>query len=171
MAASERVEFGRIRPQAEALAQERFAFLVRDRGWTLGPIKHGTHDTAIYYVCRPDFGLEVELHTYDGIEVYLRRLRAGKPRSATYLYAKDGTCVRTHLPHFVRRVLAVNDPWLAEMIQRWNHPPMYGMMSSDGYRWADLMFTDLSPLVDRYLDLILAQPMEVLFPPEKRSSY
>ena len=170
MTGSERIEFGRVIPQAEELVQERFAFLVRDRGWTQGSIHHGTYGTLMYYVCRPDFGLEVELHGYDGIEVYLRRLRAGKPRRTDYLYAKDGTCVRAHLPHFVRRVLAVNDPWLEEMVQRWNTPPMYGMMTSDGYRWADITLTDLSQFVDRYLDLILAQPMEVLFPPEKRSS-
>src|SRR5262249_39786233 len=150
--------------------QERFAFLVRDQGWTQGSIHHGTYATLLYYVCRPDFGLEVELHDYDGIQVYLRQLRAGKPRRTDYLYAKDGTRVRTYLAGFVHRVLAPNDPWLEEMVQRWNNPPMYGMMLSDGYRWADLMLTDLSQMVDRYLDLILAQPMDVLCPPEKRSS-
>jgi hypothetical protein len=54
------------------------------------------------------------------------------------------------------------------MTQRWR--AAYGLALSNRYRFADMRLTDLSQMVDRYVDLILAQPMGVLFPPEKRSS-
>lgn len=148
--------------QAEALAQERFAFLVHERGFTEGPIKRSARATSFYYVRTPELGLQVELSYEDAaIDVHLVRLRDGKPPRQLGTET-DTKRIRMPIPYFLQTVLAVQDPWLEEYTQRWR-----GAYSDDYVR----RLTDLSNMVKRYLDLILQQPVEVMFLPRTSSPH
>jgi hypothetical protein len=123
--------------------------------------------TYYYYLLAPDRAVEVwldfaEQHVY----VALVKVSKGKPVKDTYR-SPSAQKVRIGVLHFLRDILQMHDPWLEETTQagdRWAKEPLLTL------RTVDEMLTAEAEMVDRYYDLIMQQPEEVLFPMKWRRS-
>ncbi len=154
------------REALEALAQDRFAFLLTDNGFAKGPTERSAYATAYAYKDRyqvAQIGVQTLLDVRDGwVDVSLVRPESGKlPKLGQY--ERQGRTVRIPLLHLLREVLLVKDAQLNQAIElaRTKRP-------WDARLAAQML--DLShELLRRYLTLVLQQPIDVLFPARGRA--
>jgi hypothetical protein len=155
-----------VREALEALAQERFAFLLAQAGFAKGPIERGASVTAYSYKDRhqvPQVGVQALLDLREGfVEVSVVRPESGKlPKLGEQ--ERAGRRVRVPLPRLLREVLLVKDAQLdqAAELARTKRPWDAAV--------AGQMLDLCHDLLARHLKLVLQQPSDVLFPAHGRS--
>lgn len=151
----------RTRPQLERLAEELFAFLVTDHGFARGPTESDVWATTQYYT-RGLLGLGVTLDFRDqAVDLALLRLQADGhvPPYVGYSATADGQRQRASIPHFLRdRAGMVGDEVLDALftLYRTAHP----LDEANATR----VLAASRAVVACHLDLLLRQPLDILFP-------
>ncbi len=154
------------REALEALAQDRFAFVLTDVGFAKGPTERSASLTAYSYKDRhqaAQIGVQALLAIRDAyVEVSLVRLESGKwPRLG--LRENQSRTIRIPLLNLLRDVLLVKDAQLsqASALGRTKRP-------WDAQVAAQIL--DIChDLLARYSTLVLQQPIDVLFPPHGKA--
>ncbi len=143
----------------EQLAQELFAFLVKEKGFVQRRSKRSAFATSLYYVHGGgQLGVEIQLDYRDGtVDLYLLKLQAGKlPEDGLVV---KGERVRRSLDLLLRDDLHIQDEQLDALFALYRTPG----------RWSEQIYAEAlqaaSAVVERFTDLVLQQPLEVLFPP------
>jgi hypothetical protein len=153
------------REALEALAQDRFAFLLSDTGFAKGPSERSAALTAYSYKDKyqtAQLGAQILLDFESAfVEVSLVRLESGKwPKLGER--ERHGRTARTPLARLLSDTLLVKDARLTLAIE----------LSRLRLPWDAALAAqtlDVSrDLLERYITLILRQPMDVLFPPSGR---
>lgn len=154
------------REALEALAQERFAFVLADTGFVKGPTERGAFATAYSYKDRhqvAQLGVQTLLDFRAAcVDVSLVRLESGKwPKLGQT--ERKGRTVRIPLPYLLREVLLVKDAHLNQAVE----------LSRTKRPWdaqlAAQMLDVCHDLLVRYITLVLQQPADVLFPPHGKA--
>jgi len=153
------------REALEALAQDRFAFVLTDIGFARGPTDRSASHTAYSYKNRhqaAQIGVQTLLDFGSAsVEVSLVRLESGKwPKLGQR--ENQSRVVRIALVPLLREVLLVKDAQLdqAAELARTKRPW--------DAKLAAQMLDVCHDLLARYSALVLQQPIDVLFPPHSR---
>jgi hypothetical protein len=150
----------------EELAQARFAFLLSDTGFARGPTERNASRSAYSYKDRhqtAQIGVQTLLDWVgEFVEVSFVRLESGKwPKLGQY--ENPGRTIRIALLPLLRDVLLIKDAQLQQALE----------LSRTKRPWnaqlAAQMLDLCHDLLDRYIALVLQQPIDVLFPPRDRS--
>lgn len=151
--------------ELEQLAQERFAFLTREKGFAPRPSEREVQWTSYYYTNpRASIGVEVQLDFRDDtVRVHLLRLRDGEPPPRGYVDVDRGERIRVAFQQLLKNILRVEDARLDELYDMLYAPPPPGEWRD--HHWADEALARWQDLVERYIDTVEQQPLEALFPP------
>ena len=103
--------------------------------------------------------MEVQLDVReDTVRVHLLRLRDGELPPRGYVDVHSGELKRIGVLPLLQDSLHVEDARLDALSDL-----LYAALRD--HQWADEALARWSDLVERYLDLVVRQPMDVLFPP------
>src|SRR5258708_30109268 len=99
------------RGELEQLAQDRFAFLTSEKGFTLRPSEREAQWTSYYYTNpRASIGVEVQLDFRDDtVGVDLLRLRDGELPPDGYVDVDRGERIRVAFQQLLKNILHVED--------------------------------------------------------------
>jgi hypothetical protein len=153
------------RVELEQLAQDRFAFLVEDKGFAHRPAERDVFATSQHYA-RTDVQLsvQVQLDFRDAtVRVYLLRLQDGKLPLHGFVDVDRNVRIRIAFLSLLTNNLEVRDVGLDELSDVLSTPPSPGQPRD--YAWADATLARWQDVVGRYLDMVVQQPLERLFPP------
>lgn len=145
----------------EALAQDRFNFLLAEQGFAKGPTEHSASVSAYAYKDRhqaPQLAVQTLLDFGEGlVDVSLVRPEGGRlPKLGQT--ERQGRRVRVSLVPLLREVLLVKDARLQQAaVLAATKPPC-------GAQLAAQMLDLGGELLRRHLELVLQQPVDVLFP-------
>ena len=143
--------------QLEQMAQNHFAFLIDDKGFSFGPTERTAYNFTMFRYLQSPLCLEIEMDFRDnGVGMYALKLNsATAPRNTWMMYNSDrGTFFLTLL----RIVLKVQDDRLMALYQhQFSEGP-------HGYRWAMQGLDQYRDLVMDYIDTVRVQPLDRLFP-------
>lgn len=159
----QRPEIASRRGELEQLAHDRFAFLVQSKGFVQRPSKQTVFSNSDYYVqTSVQLGLEVQIDYRDEtVRVALLRLRGGRlPEDG---FVAGGERIRIDFLVLLRKRLHVDDEAGNLLVDLLYHQPKTGLFRSFAY--ADELFARWSDFVERHIDLVGGQPVDVLFPP------
>lgn len=153
------------RDELEQLAQDRFAFLTREKGFTLRSSEREAQWTAYFYAnALASIGLEVQVDFRDDIvRVNLLRLRDGELPPHGFVDVDTGERIAVAFQSLLKHMLQVEDGQLDELTDM-----LYTVPSPErprDHHWAEELLARWSDLVQRHIDLVVQEPIEVLFPP------
>lgn len=153
------------RDDLEQLAQDRFAFLTREKGFTLRLNEREAQWTSYYYTDpRSPIGVEVQLDVRDDtVEVYLLRMRAGELPPDGFVDVDRGERIRASFLQLLKDFLRVEDAQLDRLWDTLYTPPSPAQLHD--HRWAGELLALWQDLVERHFDLVAQQPIGELFPP------
>jgi hypothetical protein len=153
------------RDELEQLAQERFVFLVREKDFGPRPRKRDAQWTSYFYTHRrASIGIQIHLDFRDDtVWAYLVRLRDGELPPHGFVDVNRGERIRVSILSLLRDILHVEDGRLDALSDMLYTPPQPEQLRD--HRWAEDVLARWSDLVERYIDLVVRQPMEALFPP------
>ena len=153
------------RDELEQLAQDRFAFLTREKGLTARPSEREAQWTTYYYTDpRAPIGIEIHLDFRDDmVWVYLLRLRDGELPPEGFVDVDRGERIAVSFLQLLKNILQVEDEQLDRLSDMLYTPP--SLAQPHDHRWADEVLARWQDLVERYIDLVELQPVETLFPP------
>jgi hypothetical protein len=154
------------RDELEQLAWDRFAFLTDERGFTLPTTEREAQGTSYCYrFYNPLFpiGLEVQLDfREDTVRVILLRLGDGKPLRR-YVNVHSAEVKRVGFLSVLQDVLYVEDARLDALSDLLYAAPR-------NHQWADEALARWQEVVERHIDMVTQQPIEVLFLPPPGAS-
>jgi hypothetical protein len=148
-----------VRLELEQVAQDRFAPVAEKHGLTELPRRKTSWETHLYYLLSPDRAVDVWLDfREEGVYVTLVKVSNGKPVEDSYRSSQQ---TWIGVLHFLEDVLHIHDTWLEgvdEATDRWALAPRltFGIATES--------LTIEAEMVDRYFDILVQQPEEVLFP-------
>lgn len=155
------------RTELEQLAEDTFAFLVSDKGWTRGRTEK-TAAASTYYYKQARFvgalGLQVTVDFRDGsVDVPLVKLDAGKvpPHGQ---YESESGVIRRPIDLLLPEVLRIQDRRLDEMLALQKSKKPWDRAT------AESLLRTYGELVVAYIDTLAQQPIEILFPPSRKRS-
>lgn len=155
------------RPELERLAEDTFGFLVSDKGWTRGRTeKSATASTYYYKQARfvGSLGLQVTLDFRDeSVDVNLVKLDAGKVPPHGY-DENEGGVIRRRVDSVLREALRVQDRRADEVVALLKTRKPWDCAT------ASSLLRAYGELVAAYFDLLVQQPLEILFPPSRKRS-
>ncbi len=153
------------RDELEQLAQDRFAFLTREKGFTPCPSEQEAQWTNYYYTDpHAPIGIQVHLDFRDDtVRVNLLRMRDGELPPHGFVDVDRGERIRVAFQQLLKNFLHVEDARLDELYDLLYAAPPPGQWRD--HRWADDVLARWQDLVERYIDLVERQPIEALFPP------
>lgn len=153
------------RDELEQLAQDRFAFLTREKGFVPHPSERKAQWTSHYYMdLRAHIGLEVQLDFRDDtVLVHLVRLRDGELPPHGYVDVDREERIRVAFQQLLKNILHVEDARLDELYDMLYAAPPPGQWRD--HQWADEALARWQDVVERHIDMVAQQPIEALFPP------
>jgi hypothetical protein len=145
----------RMRSELERQAEERFAFLVTEKGFRLGRTRHDVFFTAFSYLSA-DVGVEIVLDFRDqAVDVNLVKLSKGKLPRDGRVDPTTGERIRQPFALFLRDHLHIHDDCLDALFtlysQRWTYLEVTQVLET------------LQNVIERYIDMLLQQSLDVLF--------
>jgi hypothetical protein len=153
--------FRQARSQVEQIAQERFAPLVEKHGAIELPHKKDSWETHYYYQLAPDRAVDVWLdYREENVYTNLVKVSNGEPvEDSIRSLSKQQASV--NLQYVLQKVLQIEDALMEEATQaakRWAKAPRLTLgIATD-------LLTASAAMADRYFDVLVQQPEEVLFP-------
>jgi hypothetical protein len=143
--------------QMAQLAQNHFASLIDDKGFSFGPTERTAYNFTMFRYLQSPLCLEIEMDFRDnGVGMYALKLDdATVPKNTWVMYNSDR---RIYFLTLLRNVLKVQDDRLMALYQhQFSEGP-------HGYRWAMQGLDQYRDLVMDYSDTVLVQPLDRLFP-------
>lgn len=153
------------RHELEQLAQDQFAFLEREKGFTRRSTERQVFWT-VYSYTDPGARIDVEIQLDfrdETVRVNLVRLRDGKLPPKGFVDVDRGERIRVLFLSLLKDLLHVEDA-LLDALYEWLYtapPPGHPR----DYQWADEALARWQDVVERYIDMVVRQPLETLFPP------
>lgn len=153
------------RGELEQPAQDRFAFLTREKGFVPRPSEREAQWTAYSYTNpRASIGVEIYLDFRDDtVLVHQVRLRDGELPPHGYVDVDRGERRRVSILSLLKNILHVEDARLDELSDMLYAAPPPGQWRD--HHWADEALARWQDLVERYIDMVAQRPIEALFPP------
>jgi hypothetical protein len=140
----------------EQAAQDLFAFLIEDKGFSLGPTERTAYNSTLFRYLQAPICVEIGMDFRDnGVDVYMLRLDgATVPKKSWMIFQPDK---RITFLTLLRDILNVRDDRLVILYQHlYSGPP-------HGYHWAAQALDLWRDLVLDYIDTVLEQPLDHLF--------
>jgi hypothetical protein len=153
------------RDELEQLAQDRFAFLTREKGFTLRLSQQKAQWTNYDYT-NPlaSIGVEVQLDFRDDtVRVHLLRLRDGELPPHGFVDVDRGERIAVAFQQLLKNILRIEDARLDALYEMLYATPSPAQPRD--HHWADEVLARWQDVVERYIDPVAQQPIEVLFPP------
>ncbi len=153
------------RDELERLTQDRFAFLTREKGLVSRSSEREAQLTSYYYTdLRAPIGIQLYLDSRDDtVWVYLLRLRDGELPPHGFVDVDRGERIRVSFLSLLKDILHVEDGRLDQLSDMLYTPP--SPERPRDHHWADELLALWQDLVERHIDLVAQQSIEVLFPP------
>lgn len=149
------------RPELERLAEDTFSFLVAEKGWSRGRTeKNAAASTSYFKPARfvAALGLEVTLDFRDeSVDVNLVKMDAGKA-PAHGQYENASGVIRRRIDLLLPDVLRIRDPRLDEVSTLLKTRKPWESAT------AESLLRAYGAIVAAYIDQLLQQPAEILFP-------
>lgn len=156
-----------VRPELEQLAEDTFAFLVSEKGWTRGRTeKSATASTTYYKQARfvGVLGLEVTIDFRDeSVDVNLVKLDAGKVPAHGHDENESGV-IRRRIELVLPDVLRVKDRRVDAVVALLKTRKPWERLT------AQALLRTYGELVTAYIDRLSQQPIDILFPPSRKRS-
>ena len=155
-----------VRADLERQAQERFAFLPNDHGFSLhlDPDPTGWGSWVDYR--SKDIGVSIQFEYFEYYEhemwVELVKLSNGQPPEGRALYWDHGVRVRAQVERVIGVYLKQDDPLIGEIRRMFSNTDMFER--DKGFFTAVL--DKHERLLKRHIEAILAAPLDVIFPHE-----
>ena len=144
-----------MQTDVESLTQELFGFLIKEKGFRRGRTERGGLSTTYNFKhLAAEIGVAVHLDFRDGtIDLYLLRLDDGKlPEFGGFGGRKQD------LPLFLRDNLHIQSESLEALFA------LYRSREPRNYEFYATLLRAMRDVVGEYIDLLLQQPLDVLFP-------
>jgi hypothetical protein len=141
--------------EQEQFTEEQLATLIAQRGLIPAPGERGGNRTT-YYLTRGALGFQITLD-YPEEFIYMYILRLSNGVLPEHGFIVDSEVVRGYLLIALREILHVRDEQIETL-----RPLLRG--NNLDYPTARLVIQSWRELIERYLDFLEAQPLDVLFP-------
>ena len=155
------------RPELERLAKDTFAFLVADKAWSRGRTEKNAGASTYYF--KPArfvaaLGLEVAIDFRDeSVDVNLVKMDAGKIPAHGHDENESGV-IRRRIDLLPPDVLRIQDPRLDEVSALLKTKKPWDSAT------AESLLRAYGAIVATYIDKLLRQPIDILFPPSGKRS-